>query len=160
VLRKQVRYGFAKEVLDGAILANVQHLELPTRFLGEVALNLHPVGAAAPCPFHRLRDGLRGRKLYRVGLLYGGRRKCGRVEGLAFPNRFAVAVPTQAPKAFYVTVAVSAPLRRPTAFHFLLALNPEEQAPSNQARSLIFSSKGANPLPFTPAGAFATNHPR
>ena len=37
-------------------------------------------------------------------------------------NRFAVAVPTQAPKAFYVTVAVSAPLRRPTAFHFLLAL--------------------------------------
>jgi hypothetical protein len=32
------------------------------------------------------------------------------------PNRFAVAVPTQAPKALYVTAAVSASLGRPTRF--------------------------------------------
>jgi len=32
------------------------------------------------------------------------------------PNRFAVAVPTQAPKALYVTAAVSASLGRPARF--------------------------------------------
>jgi hypothetical protein len=38
-------------------------------------------------------------------------------------------------------------------------LNPEEQAPSNVARSLIFSSKGANPVSFSLRGAFARSHP-
>lgn len=39
-------------------------------------------------------------------------------------------------------------------------LNPEEQAPSNLARSLIFSSKGLNSASFPPTGAFAIRrHP-
>jgi hypothetical protein len=46
------------------------------------------------------------------------------------PNRFAVAVPTQAPKALYVTGAVSASLRRPMRFGAATvrqaSLDPEE----------------------------------
>jgi hypothetical protein len=36
-------------------------------------------------------------------------------------------------------------------------LNPEEQAPSNMARSLIFSSKGSDPVSFFLTGALATS---
>lgn len=38
-------------------------------------------------------------------------------------------------------------------------LNPQEQTHPNTARSLIFSSKGSNPVPFSPVGAIATSHP-
>lgn len=38
-------------------------------------------------------------------------------------------------------------------------LNPQKHATCNQARLLIFSSKGANPLPISPAGDIATSHP-